>query len=176
MGNALLTLPHNVIMIDSEFLSVAIKLIPVIVSFLGAILAFIFYSFSSQFLFELKTNKYGIKLYTFFNRKWFFDKVYNEFIASKFLSLGYHLTYKVVDRGLIEKVGPYGITQIGYNLSLILTKLQSGFVFHYAFIIFSSFVFFILLILNNFIIFFNYYLLFLIFLLIVVNEYLSFKS
>ena len=48
------------------------------------------------------------KLYTFLNRKWFFDKIYNEFISQIILNLSYHTTYKAIDRGIIESVGPYG--------------------------------------------------------------------
>ena len=53
----------------------------------------------------------GRGLYTFLNRKWFFDKVYNEFISQEVLSIGYNTTYKLVDRGLFEFLGPLGITR-----------------------------------------------------------------
>ena len=44
-------------------------------------------------------------MYTFLNRKWFFDKVYNEYITQHVLSFGYQTTYKLIDRGLFEFIG-----------------------------------------------------------------------
>ncbi|KAG5184412.1 hypothetical protein JKP88DRAFT_139549, partial [Tribonema minus] len=57
-------------------------------------------------LFNLKFSFEGRSLYTFLNRKWFFDKVYNDFVSQFLLNLSYHTTYKVVDRGIIETCGP----------------------------------------------------------------------
>ena len=58
----------------------------------------------------MKTSPFGRSMYTFLNRKWFFDKVYNEYITQHVLSFGYQTTYKLIDRGLFEFLGPLGIT------------------------------------------------------------------
>ena len=80
----------------------------------------------------LKTSSLGLKLYTFLNRKWFFDKVYNEIVGQFFLSAAYHLTYKQVDRGLIESLGPFGLTRLVSKIALSLKVLQTGFFYHYT--------------------------------------------
>ena len=68
----------------------------------------------------------GITFYNFFNRKWFFDKVYHEYITQNILNFGYFKTYKLIDRGIIEILGPYGIAKninkISFNLSNISKK------------------------------------------------------
>ena len=82
---------------------------PLFFSVSGLSLAFVVYKnrlFSIIDLFD--KNKLSLNFYNFFNRKWFFDRVYNDLIAQKVLSLGYHKTYKLIDRGIIEVLGPYG--------------------------------------------------------------------
>jgi NADH-ubiquinone oxidoreductase chain 5 len=174
-GNALFTLPENVIIIDSEFMKPVVKAIPVIFSLAGAFLAFILYTVMGGILFDIKTSFMGRKLYTFLNRKWFFDKVYNDFIASGSFSIGYYLTYKVVDRGFIEKAGPFGLTLIGYNLSLFFSRIQSGYVFHYAFILFIALILFMLSCIHNhffsFFVFLDKNILNLLMILLFLNEY-----
>ena len=54
----------------------------------------------------LKTSLIGKKLNTFFNRKLLLDKIYNEYVSQNILDFGHHFTYKSIDRGLIESLGP----------------------------------------------------------------------
>jgi NADH-ubiquinone oxidoreductase chain 5 len=112
------------------------KLLPVGLSILGASSAVIFYSYQSQALYTLKISEFGRKIYTFLNRKWFFDKVYNEYITQKFLSFGYHTSYKTIDRGLIEIFGPMGFSTVVMKKANLMRELQTGYIYHYAFFIF----------------------------------------
>jgi ABC-type uncharacterized transport system permease subunit len=36
---------------------------------------------ANQFIFTLKTNSLGNQLHCFLNKRWFFDKIFNEFIV-----------------------------------------------------------------------------------------------
>ena len=65
-------------------------------------------------------------MYTFLNRKWFFDKVYNEYITQHVLSFGYQTTYKLVDRGLFEFLGPLGITKTVWEMDVYLQVFKQG--------------------------------------------------
>lgn len=81
----------------------------------------------------MKTNNsLGRSLYTFFNRKWFFDKVYTEAVTQPTMHHSYHTTYKMVDRGLIELMGPHGISQTLYRNSYALSRFQTGHLYHYT--------------------------------------------
>jgi NADH:ubiquinone oxidoreductase subunit 5 (subunit L)/multisubunit Na+/H+ antiporter MnhA subunit len=82
-------------------------------------------------------------LYLFLNKKWFFDKMNNEIISQSILFTGYNVTYKNIDKGLIEFLGPKGLSTFIYNQSFSFNKLQSGYIYHYAFIIILSLIFFI---------------------------------
>merc|ERR1712032_921435 len=73
--------------------------------------------------------------YNFLNRKWFFDKVYNECVAQFFLKFGYNTTYKIIDRGIFEVFGPAGLSSVVSLKALYLTKLQTNYIYHYTFLI-----------------------------------------
>ena len=145
-GNALFTHPQNLTMLEAEFIPHYIKLTPVILSNLGAISAFILYKNHSTELYKMKTTSFGREMYTFLNRKWFFDKVYNEYITQHVLSFGYQTTYKLVDRGLFEFLGPLGITKTVWENGRIFTSLQTGFVYHYTFVMLAGLTAFIALV------------------------------
>jgi hypothetical protein len=51
---------------------------------------------------------------------------------------GHNVSYKIIDRGLIEYVGPRGIVSVLMNLSKASSNLQSGYVYNYAFTIFFA--------------------------------------
>ena len=121
-------------MLDAEFIPTSIKLVPVIFSLTGAISSYILYTFGQRALFELKISPIGRGLYNFLNRKWFFDKVYNEVVNQNALAFGYHTSYKIIDRGIIEMLGPYGLSNLVSTKGTYLSRLQTGYVYHYAFL------------------------------------------
>ena len=134
-GNALFVLPNNMNMIDAEFISFKYKILPLVFSLSGIISSFILYTFYSETLVNIKLSIVGKKLYNFLSKKWFFDKVYNEYITQKLFKFSYTTSYKLIDRGIIEIFGPMGFSSVISKNSKTLFNLQSGFVYHYAFII-----------------------------------------
>ncbi|MBV33893.1 MAG: NADH-quinone oxidoreductase subunit L [Rickettsiales bacterium] len=134
-GNALFTLPDQLYLLEGEWINTFAKLLPLELSLCGAGLAFFLYNFQYDFLVFIKTKTIGYKFYTFLNRKWFFDKVYNELICQNILNIGYKHTYQNMDRGIIELLGPNGISLNVFNKSYFLHKINTGFIFHYIFII-----------------------------------------
>jgi proton-translocating NADH-quinone oxidoreductase chain L len=77
-------------------------------------------------------GRMGRAFYTFLNRRWFFDKVYNHWLGEGALHFGYHTSWKALDKGCFEILGPYGIAQTFPHWSRQLTLLQSGMIYHYA--------------------------------------------
>jgi len=132
----------NFFLESSEFLPTYIKLLPLIFSFLGIILSIFFYTYSLTFslkLFNLTLSFKNVLLkniFIFFNKKWFFDIIYNKLIVYFILFMGYEYTFKIIDRGLIENVGPLGIIRFFFYLTNSFSLLQTGFIYHYFFIIF----------------------------------------
>ena len=72
--------------------------------------------------------------YSFLNKKWYFDKIYNEYINKKLLLFGYFISFKGIDKGLIEIFGPYGFANSFSSLAKAFSKIQTGFIYHYAFV------------------------------------------
>ena len=76
----------------------------------------------------------------------------------KFLTGFYNLTFKLVDRGLIEFFGPLSIVRVVNKLSVLFSFFQTGFLYNYIFIMLIGIIVFFKLILSNFLVDFSYYL------------------
>lgn len=121
--------------IDAEFIVHIYKILPVILSLLGVSSAFLLYLLGSKILVQLKMSSKGKKIYNFFNKKWFFDKIYNEYISQFFFLISYTITYKIIDRGIIEVFGPMGLSLVIKKKALYISKLQTNYLYHYTFLI-----------------------------------------
>jgi len=120
---------------DAEFVSIFYKTLPVKLSLIGVFSAFILYKFKSNLLFSLKMSQIGKKIYNFLNRKWFFDKIYNDYLGQFFFKFGYSVSYKFVDRGIFEILGPTGISNTTLSIASSVHKTQTGFIYHYMLVI-----------------------------------------
>ena len=94
--------------------------------------------FGSSFSYSLKTSVLGKQLYTFLNKRWLFDKVYNDFVARPSLHFGYTISFKLVDKGFLEMFGPTGIMQQSAFMRHFVKTIQTGSIYHYAFMMFVS--------------------------------------
>ena len=79
-----------------------------------------------------------LNIYTFFNNKWHFDYIYNSYVVKPVFYWGHRVSYKQLDRGVIEYLGPEGVTMLINKLAVSLSRLQSGHLYNYAFVIFVS--------------------------------------
>jgi NADH-ubiquinone oxidoreductase chain 5 len=146
-ADSLFVLPKNEIVVESKFATpTIIKLIPILFSILGAFVAYIIKFVANQFIFALKIGILGNQLYCFLNKHWFFNKVFNDFIVISFLCFGYEVSFKVLDKGAFEILRPYGISYTFRKLGKQISKLQSGFVYHYAFVMLIGLTIFITII------------------------------
>ncbi|CAN4101415.1 unnamed protein product [Withania somnifera] len=75
-----------------------------------------------------QTSTISNRLYSFFNKRWFFDQVLNDFLVGSFLRFGYEVSFEDLDKGAIEILGPYGISYTFRQLAERISQLQSGFV------------------------------------------------
>nr|YP_009487283.1 NADH dehydrogenase subunit 5 [Russula lepida]AWB36185.1 NADH dehydrogenase subunit 5 [Russula lepida] len=131
-SNAIFIKPNNISLIEAEFsLPLIIKFLPALLSLFGASLAIILYHYSPTFIIDLTDNLIGQKIYTFFNGKYLFDIIYNNYIINKGLELGYTIS-KVLDRGIIEMVGPHGLSQTLTNTGKNISKLDTGVITTYS--------------------------------------------
>ena len=131
-GNSLFIHPNNISIIEAEFsLNIIIKLLPAILSLTGATVAIFMYHRTPEILINLTDNTLGRKLYGFLNGKYYFDVIYNHFIVSAGLQLGY-LISKQIDRGAIELLGPYGLSNTFTQTGINIAKLDTGIITTYS--------------------------------------------
>ena len=48
------------------------------------------------------------------------------------LFFGYNVSYKLIDRGLVEMIGPEGLRRVILQISNFLSNVQSGVIYQYA--------------------------------------------
>ncbi|QIG80501.1 NADH-quinone oxidoreductase subunit L [Stakelama tenebrarum] len=72
-------------------------------------------------------------LHTFLLKKWYFDELYNVVFVKPAMWLG-RLFWKAGDEGTIDRLGPNGLAWAVQRGSGIAGRLQSGYVYTYAFI------------------------------------------
>ena len=126
--------------IDSEFLFTLIKNIPFIFTVCGAVLSLLLincFNVSKEYVFYKKLD--ARYTYIFLNKKWHFDQLVNEWIVVKIMNFGYGSTFLSIDKGLIEKLGPSGISLSVFDFSSNFVGFSSsGLISNSAFIIISS--------------------------------------
>jgi NADH:ubiquinone oxidoreductase subunit 5 (subunit L)/multisubunit Na+/H+ antiporter MnhA subunit len=71
------------------------------------------------------------KLYLFLNAKFLFDILYNKYIISEGLNLGFKV-FKSLDKGLVENIGPFGLANTFYQTSRNISKADTGVVTTYS--------------------------------------------
>jgi len=145
-------LPSNYLLVDIEFIDLFNKLLPLILTILGAVLAFFIYLLNLDFFFSVKQTQTYKYIFNFLSKKWYFDKLYNTIINQNVLLYSYYFTYKDIDRGLLEIIGPSSIENLVLTNSESFKKFQSGNIFHYLFIFLCSLsilIFFLLTFFNS---------------------------
>ena len=138
---SIFNLSDNITVLNGEFMPFHIKLLPLYFSFLGS-----FFVIFNNYLFK-KYNYFKIalkfkNLYSFLIKKWYFDIIYNKFIIFSTLNLGF-FTFKDIDRGIIEILGPLGIVRFINSLINKVNKIHTSYIFHYIFILVIGVFFFV---------------------------------
>jgi NADH-ubiquinone oxidoreductase chain 5 len=132
IDNSIFIHPVHEIMLDTEFaVPVLFKLLPLIFTILFSVLAMIFSEFLPESLISFKFSKLGYNIFGFFNQRFLIEMFYNNYIVNLVLNLGGQTT-KVLDKGSIELLGPFGL-EIGLiHVSKNIGFLSTGIVTSYA--------------------------------------------
>jgi NADH-quinone oxidoreductase subunit L len=108
-----------------------VVLAPLVASVLGLLVAAYMYLLKEGLGARLAARKGP--LYTFFYNKWFFDELYNATFVRAAKWLG-DVFWKVGDQKIIDGLGPNGVSAASYALGRRAGLFQSGYVYHYAFV------------------------------------------
>jgi len=147
VDNSLFIHPSHEIMIATEFAVPTIfKLLPLIFTISLSILALFISETSTgkNLLIYFKLSRLGYNIFGFFNQRFLVELFYNKYITDTVLKLGGQTT-KVIDKGTIEYVGPFGLEKTLTNLSLKISSLSTGVITSYALYILISLTLFILM-------------------------------
>jgi NADH-quinone oxidoreductase subunit L len=82
--------------------------------------------------------KGNLPFYLFLKNKWYFDELYDYIFIKPFKKVGYFL-WKKIDVGVIDRLGPDGISNLVKYFSSKAVKFQSGFIYQYAFVMLIGF-------------------------------------
>ena len=122
--------PHHHALEAAHHAPVWVKWAPLIVALLGIGLAYLFY-IRMPWLPQLVATAFR-PIYLLFLNKWYFDELYDWLFVRPAHALGFGL-WKSGDGAIIDGVGPDGVAAATLRMARRAGRLQSGYVYHYAF-------------------------------------------
>jgi proton-translocating NADH-quinone oxidoreductase chain L len=132
-GSSILVLPYNSYALEAEWLPVFIKWIPFFFSSGGVLIASLFNILAPCFYSNFWYSKPLLFFAFLSSKKWYWDKIYNDMLVKLLLNFGYKISFKTLDRGFIELLGPFGLPKLTETLSFRVSLLQTGQLSHYIF-------------------------------------------
>jgi NADH-quinone oxidoreductase subunit L len=129
-GAAITILPAHPALENAHHVPSWVKLAPLVVGIAGIALAYVLYAMAPH-LPGLIAGRFRA-VYRFLLNKWYFDELYDAVFVRPAFVLGRGF-WKSGDGALIDGVGPDGIAAAALRIARGAVRLQSGYVFHYAF-------------------------------------------
>jgi len=141
--NSLFIHPKHEIMLDTEFaVPIFFKLLPLFFTISLSIISILFTEFFPKILIKFKLSFIGYNVFGFFNQRFLMEMFYNKYISGLILNLGAQTT-KIMDKGSVEKFGPFGLEKSVTDISNSINKLSTGIVTSYALYILAGLIFYI---------------------------------
>jgi len=129
-GNAIFVLPGHEVLEAAHHVPFWVKALPTVMAVLGIVLAYLVYLRMPDLPARIAERVRPV--YLFLYNKWYFDELY-DFVfvrSSKFIGRG---LWKSGDGAVIEGIGPDGIASAVLSLARRASRMQSGYLYHYAF-------------------------------------------
>jgi NADH-quinone oxidoreductase subunit L len=129
-GGALTFAKSNTVLEDMHHVPFEIGILPTVMMAVGFVIAWHFYIRRPDIPAELaRTHDL---LYKFLLNKWYFDEIYDVVFVKPTKRLGY-LLWKGGDGWLIDGFGPDGVSARVLDVTRNVMRLQTGYLYHYAF-------------------------------------------
>ena len=143
--NSLFMHPLHEIMLETEFAVPNIfKLLPLLLTVILSAVSLILSEYLSNLLVKFKFTRLGYNTFSLFNQRFLIELFYNKYITRSILNLGGQTT-KVLDKGSVELLGPYGLEKGLLKLSKGLSSLDTGVITSYALYILTGLILYILM-------------------------------
>ncbi len=127
---SLFTGPDNKILEEIHHLPPLIPWIPTIMMALGFLLAYLFYIRDTRRPAALAAQHPF--LYRFLLNKWYFDELYDAIFVRPAMWIG-RFFWRTGDQRIIDGLGPDGISARVLDVTRGVVRVQTGYVYHYAF-------------------------------------------
>ena len=143
--NSLFIHPLHEIMLETEFaVPNFFKLLPLLLTVILSVVSLILSEYLFSLLIKFKFTRLGYNIFSFFNQRFMIELFYNKYITRFILNLGGQTT-KVLDKGSVELLGPYGLEKGLVKLSKGLSSLNTGIITSYALYILVGLIIYILI-------------------------------
>lgn len=109
-----------------------VKLAPIGVGLFGLLVAYLAYILWPRIAVKISQNFNGV--YRFLLNKWYIDELYDAVFVRPAKSLG-HWFWQKIDMRTIDGFGPDGSVRLSQRIASRLSNFQTGYVYHYAFVI-----------------------------------------
>ena len=129
-GTSILVLPIHNALEEAHHVDFWVKALPMAVGVLGIGSAFLFYVLRPSLPGLLAARARPV--YLFLLNKWYFDELYDFLFVRSAKYLGRNL-WKHGDGAVIDGIGPDGLAAATLSVARRAVRLQSGYVYHYAF-------------------------------------------
>jgi NADH-quinone oxidoreductase subunit L len=129
-GNSIFVLKSNHILEEIHHAPYLVKWAPTIAMIVGFIISYKFYIKNKDIPFNL--SKEHDLLYNFLYNKWYFDELYNFIFVKPTMKIA-KIFWINGDENIINKYGPDGIVRRINQITKRIVKIQTGFIYHYAF-------------------------------------------
>ena len=129
--SSILVLPQYNSLAAMEEIPVAVRYMPLVFGIAGIAVAYVFYIVDPRIPVRLAQSLRA--LYLFLVNKWYFDELYDWVFVRTAFALGDGL-WKSGDGAVIDGLGPDGVSAMTRDLARQASRLQTGYVYHYAFV------------------------------------------
>ncbi len=128
-ANAIFVQPTNNILEEIHHTPELIKSLPLILGVIAIAGAYLFYVVNPQIPAKLASSL--SLLYKISFNKWYFDEIYDKIFVQQIKKLGLRL-WQFWDNKVIDGLGPNGLATTCRIMAGRISKLQTGYVYHYA--------------------------------------------
>ncbi len=104
---------------------------PMIVGIFGLFAAWICYILNPRI--PVHISRIFKPIYEFLLNKWYFDELYEWLFIKPIKKIGY-LFWKIGDVIIVDGLGPNGFAFVSSKVAVVFSRLQTGYVYHYAFV------------------------------------------
>ena len=127
---SIFVLPQNNVLEAAHHVPFTAHILPLVLGVAGIVIAYVMYILQPGWP-ALVAERFR-PIYVFLVHKWYFDELYDLLFVRSAKWLGYHL-WRGGDGFVIDGFGPDGVAAATIDIARRATRLQTGYLYHYAF-------------------------------------------